>query len=66
MDDHYHLCNGTDCNITTEGGGGGGYHEQGHFFLFICGDYEGGILQATGGNLVSITQGCDSIEQISA
>ena len=63
MDNHY-KCDGTDCTIETEGGGGtkiyrGGrnMHSGGHFFLFICGEYEDGIMQATGGNLESITQG---------
>ena len=43
--DNTYLCNGTNCTITTEGGGGAGYHGGGHFFLFICGDYEDAVLQ---------------------
>ena len=48
------MCNDATCTITTEGGGG-------TFFLLICGDYTGGILQVTGGNLVSIRQFCASL-----
>ena len=44
MDNSY-LCNGTNCTITTEGGGGVGQHKGGHFFLFICGDYEDAVLE---------------------
>ena len=33
----------------------------GHFFLFICGEYEDGVMQATGGNLVSMSQYCASV-----
>ena len=46
--------------------GGRNMHSGGHFFLFICGEYEDGIMQATGGNLESITQGDMYIHMTSA
>ena len=60
MDDNY-LCNDTTCAITTERGGDANIQREGHLFLFICGDFEGGIMQATGGNLNSITPFCASL-----
>ena len=67
MDSHY-MCNSNNCIITTEGGGStriyGGdrnFHKIGHFFLFICGEYEEGILHATGGDLRSMTQYCATV-----
>ena len=60
MDSHY-KCNSTNCTFTGVGGGEGALKDKGHIFIFICGEHEGGILQATGGNLVSITQYCATV-----
>ena len=55
MDNDLYMCNDATCTITTT-------DPQGlSFFLFICGDYDGGILQAMGGNLVSITPFCATL-----
>ena len=60
MDNNY-LCKHTTCTITTKRGGDADIQKEGHLFLFICGDFEGGTLRATGGNLNSITPFCASL-----
>ena len=61
MDSSNYLCKDTSCTITTERGGDADMQKEGHLFLFICGDFEGGTLRATGGNLNSITPFCASL-----
>ena len=48
------MCNDTTCNITSAQG-------RGPVFLYICGDYTGGVMQVTRGNLVSIRLFCASL-----
>ena len=54
MDNSHYQCFDTSCTITTRGG-------QGTFFLYLCGDYSGGILQVTGSDLISVRPFCASL-----
>ena len=49
-----YLCNNITCSIRAGGGGG-------PISLYICGEYTGGVMQATGGNLINMMQFCASI-----
>ena len=51
-----YMCNNTKCTITITD-----EERKGSFFLYICGDYIGGILQTTAGTIVSIRQFCASL-----
>ena len=53
-DTNYNLCNDNTCTITT---GDGGVPN----FLYICGEYTGGVMQVTSGNLKNMWQFCASL-----
>ena len=54
--DTQYMCKDTKCTITITD-----EERKGSFFLYVCGDYIGGILQTTAGTIVSIRQFCASL-----
>ena len=61
-----YMCNDSMCTISTEDGPGSRKSQnlrdgEETFFLYVCGDYNRGILQVTEGNVGGIREFCASL-----